>query len=39
MRGIIMSGSIHGDQFDLLFMVIGKLQQLFQIAVEIGIGL
>ena len=38
-RGIIMSGSIHGDQFDLSFMVIGKLRQLFQIAVEIGIGL
>ena len=38
-RGIIMSGSIHGDQFNLSFMVIGKLRQLFQIAVEIGIGL
>ena len=37
--GIIMSGSIHGNQFDLFFMVIGKLRQLFQIAVEIGIGL
>ena len=38
-RGIIMSGSIHGDQFNLSFMVIGKLRQLFQIAVEIGISL
>ena len=37
--GIITPGSIHGDQFDLFFMVIGKLRQLFQIAVEIGIGL
>ena len=27
------------DQFNLFFMVIGKLRQLFQIAVEIGIGL
>jgi len=39
MRGIIMSGRVHGDQVDLFFMVIGKLRQLFQIAVEIGIGL
>ena len=38
MHGIIMSGRVHGDQFDLFFMVIGKLRQLFQIAVEIGIG-
>ena len=37
--GIIMSGSIHGYQFDLFFMVIGKLRQLFQIAVEVGVGL
>ena len=37
--GIITPGSIHGNQFDLFFMVIGKLRQLFQIAVEIGIGL
>ena len=39
MHGIIMSGRVHGDQFDLFFMVIGKLRQLFQIEVEIGIGL
>ena len=39
MRGIIMSGRVHGDQIDLFFMVIGKLRQLFQIAVEIGISL
>ena len=38
MHGIIMSGRVHGDQFDLFFMVIGKLRQLFQIEVEIGIG-
>ena len=34
-----MSGRVHGNQFDLSFMVIGKLRQLFQIAVEIGISL
>ena len=39
MLGIIMSGRVHGNQFDLFFMVIEKLRQLFQIAVEIGIGL
>ena len=35
MRGIIMSGSIHGNQLDLLFFVIGKLGQLFQIGNQI----
>ena len=36
---IVMSGRVHGNQFDLSFMVIGKLRQLFQIAIELGIGL
>ena len=34
-----MSVRVHGNQFDLSFMVIGKLRQLFQIAIELGIGL
>ena len=36
---IVMSGRVHGNQFDLSFMVIGKLRQLFQIAVEFSISL
>ena len=36
---IVMSGRVHGDQFDLFFLIIGKFRQLFQIAVELGIGL
>ena len=35
MRGIIMSGRVHGNQLDLLFFVIGKLGQLFQIGKQI----
>lgn len=34
-----MSVRVHGNQFDLSFMVIGKLRQLLQIAIELGIGL
>ena len=38
MLGIITSGRIHGYQLSLFFRVIGKLRQLIQIAIEIGIG-
>ena len=37
--GIITPAGIYGNQLDLAFLIIGKLRQLAQIAVELGIGL